>query len=307
MKFSSLKRIALISVLFIAGLFISLFFEEPCFAGTNFTVSPMYQKYSFAAGETKSFSFRVYNPIESSSNLEFELEAEPFFKDDDNNVQFSAKEDYSLIINWVTIPEASGTLKPGEGRDLSFSISVPSTAPAGGQYVAILVKTKGDTVGIVNQNFSMAHLLYADVAGQTRHSGLLENPGMKPLIFSGNISASITAKNSGNVHAYAYQRLTVTNLFGEKVYSSPDSDTDKLIMPETSRQISLEWSGTPSIGLFRAAYTVEFEDEVTTVEKIILVCPLWLLTLVFILLASAVIVIVKKLKNRHKTMDLAEV
>ena len=61
------------------------------------------------------------------------------------------------------------------------------------------------------------------------------------------------------------------------------------------------WNEAPLVGVFKAVQTIKFAGETSKVEKIVIVCPLWLL---FVIVAAVIFILIwifarnKKRKNR---------
>ena len=285
--------------------FAFLLFGSPNASALDLTVSPMSQKLSLVPGETISADFRIFNPSETNADLVYEIEIQPFTKDTGNNVQFEAKEDYSQIVDWITVKEPTGVLAPGEGRDIEFTITPPANAPAGGQYAAIIVKSPSVTVGMVNQTFSIGHLIYADVSGKTKHSGKVNKIEVPTFLFSGNIVGAAEVTNDGNVHTYAIHNMAIYPLFSsDPVFANPSDSNRLLVMPESSRTISLTWESTPSVGIFRVVYSVDIEEDSQKIEKLVFVCPLWLLLIIIFTFLFLLVLIINRFIKRKKEPEL---
>ena len=62
----------------------------------------------------------------------------------------------------------------------------------------------------------------------------------------------------------------------------------------------LTWEDTPSIGIYRVVETVSLFGESTSTERIVVVCPLWLiLVIVFAIVFIVVWLIIRSKKRKH--------
>jgi hypothetical protein len=272
-------------------------------ADSEMTVSPMYQKTVLVPGQTKHITFILANPSNSGQDLEYELELKPFSVDNENSVSFTAKEDFSQIVDWITIDHTEGILKPNGRREIALTVEVPENAPAGGQYAAIIVRAKNDVKEgqFINSIYEMAHLIYAEVAGETIHQGGIERMDVPSFLFSGDITGGVSVKNSGNVHAQVKQILKVYPLVGsEELFTNEESPQENLVMPDATRYTNIAWEQTPSIGIFRVNYIAEFEGVKNELEKIVIICPLWLLIVILLLIAIIVFRIITSSKSSKK-------
>lgn len=280
----------------------ALFFGVASCSAYKVAYSPIRQEKILVPGTTDDLTLTLSTPSDATEDADYELEVRPFSVDDNNETHLEAKGNYSLLASWIEIPEdvQKGTLKPNETKQINCTITVPSNAPAGGQYVAIVIKTFDRNDQGIGHVFEMTHMVYAEVAGETIRQGEIESLDVPSFLFSGKITGSATVKNLGNVHSTVKHTLKVFPLFGdEEFFTNEENPQDNnIVMPETSRFSSITWDGTPSIGIFRVHYIVEFEGVKNEVEKIVIVCPIWLLAII----AAFVAVLIYSLltRGRHK-------
>ncbi|MBQ6605583.1 hypothetical protein IJH66_01220 [Candidatus Saccharibacteria bacterium] len=267
----------------------------------SFSVSPMFQNVSLIPGETYYGTFKVTNPSSNSSSFSYRLSIQPFSHSEANEAVFENNGDYNQIVNWINLEWDEGVIEPNSTAEIRFSIDVPSNAPAGGQYAAIMVSSaeNNSISGAVNLDtkYQISHLIYADVAGETARRGDISDVEVPGFLFSGKITGSSKISNLGNVHSRANQTLQIFPLFSEEeVYTNEENPDSVFIMPESSRLSSISWDSTPSIGIFHVIYNVEFEGVNQKVDKMVIVCPLWLLFII----AVVIFLIVFKILNGKK-------
>jgi len=302
------KSIKTLSIALVAVFALALFGSTNVFAEGNgtagLTVSPMYQMKVLVPGEAEPGSLVVANPADSDGSIEYELEVRAFSYDSDKGEVFAETEDYSDMVDWIVLDSTSGTLEPNERREISFTINTPADTRAGGQYAAIIVRTKGGQVGPFNEVFEIAHLIYAEVSGDTIHKGNVDSVEVPSFLFSGNIAGKASITNEGNTHAYVSQVLKVFPLFGDEEYYTNEEDPQKnLVMASAKRYTSTTWEETPKIGIFRVVYTVEFEGVTNEVSKVVIVCPLWLIILIAIILGILIVRPFFSKKNKKDKRD----
>lgn len=241
-------------------------------------------------------------PSDAIEPTNYELDIKPFYTDEDNLTHLEAVGYYSEIVNWVTLSEndRAGKLYPGESKIIPFTIDVPKDAPAGGQYFTILITVyDSKESGALNETHSMTHLIYAEVAGETRRQGEITSLTVPSFLLSGKITGTAAIKNLGNVHSNAKHILRIYPLFSdEELYTNEEDPYENLIMPEVTRQSSVSWNETPSVGIFRVKYTVEFEGVKNELEKIVIICPLWLLIIIFLFIVVLIYRIVTGAKKK---------
>ncbi|MDO5480176.1 MAG: hypothetical protein Q4F58_00680 [Candidatus Saccharibacteria bacterium] len=282
------------------------------FADGKFTVSPMNQKIVLTPGETYEGSFKVSNPASSENDFYYKTTVTPFYVSDDYNPIYENNGDYNKIVDWIKITNPEGKIVPNEVIEIYFSINVPKDAPAGGQYAAITVTSDNNAEAVKNainidKKYSIAHLLYTEVAGTTRRQGEIFNANVPSFILDGNISGVSSVKNTGNVHGTAKYTLQVYPLFSsEEVYTNEEDPMEKTVLPDRTLTNSLEWEETPLFGFFNVKYTVEFEGVTTEVSKLVIKCPLWLLAIIIVVIAGIVLWIVVRSRSRKKAAKNAE-
>ena len=304
LKFKITKWITITSCLVISILGLM---PNNVFADSEFSVSPMTQKIILTPGENYRGTFEIVNPISNNHTFYYKTSVEPFFVDENHDAIFENNGDYNQIVNWITLDSEIGEVEPNHTVPVNFTIDVPENAPAGGQYFTIKVTSNEEdtptTEGISIKNVvSIAHLIFAEVAGATTRTGEITDAEVPSFLLSGNISASSTVKNTGNVHDTAKYTLQVFPLFSsEEVYTNEENPTEKNIMPERELYSKIEWTDTPAVGIFNVIYTVEFEGITTQVSKLVIKCPIWLLFIIIFAIIMLISYFVIKARSRKKS------
>lgn len=255
---------------------------------SSFTVLPMSQRFSLDPGETYTGSISIVNPADATRDFNYIMSVTPYgVMDESYTADLATVTNRSEIVKWIKISEPSGTIKPNETKEVEFTITVPKDAASGGQYAAITVSsndTNNVSQGVaVNNVFELASLVYATVSGQTKHDGeILENkvPGF---VVRSPITLSALIKNDGNIHEDATFVISASNVFtGEVILPTEDNDGryNELIMPETTRQVTREITSLPALGVIKVNQTIYYQGDVQTVEKNVIICPIWFMCLV---------------------------
>lgn len=276
------------------------------FADSQFSVSPMTQKIILMPGEQYRGSFEVVNPVSNDHTFHYKVSVEPFFVDENYNTIFENNGDYNQIVDWIVLDDTIGEVEPNETTPVNFTINVPKDAPAGGQYMTIKITSDEDANtlagGLNIQNvMSIAHLIFAEVAGDTVRTGEVLDANVPSFLLDGDIYGSSIVKNTGNVHDTAKYTLQVFPLFsGEEVYTNEESPAEKNIMPERELYNKTSWDETPMMGVFNVIYTVEFQGAKVQVSKMVIKCPIWLLFIIIFAIFALIFYFVAKSKNRKK-------
>ena len=277
------------------------------------TLAPMNQSVVLMPGDTYNSSFVISNPANSSGETYYELDVDSFYLDNDSNAIFGTNEDSNEMVNWITfVSPTKGKLSPNETKEIEFTINVPQTAPSGGQYASVVVIMKpNDTDGDASSDGSNAaqaaikeiqrigHLVYAEIAGNTIKNGEIVDATVQSFLFSGKIKGVSSIKNTGNVHGKATYTMQIYPLFSsEEIFTNEEDPAHQIIFPDRTVYNELSWDDTPPIGIFNVVYTVEFEDAIAQVSKMVIICPIWLLFIIIFAIVALIIWLVLRAKNR---------
>lgn len=273
----------------------------------GFTVSPLTESIVLEPGSSYSSSIKVSNPGTSQNDIQYEVEVQPFFVDEEYNTIFEDVGNRSLMTNWITIDSSkNGVISPNETNEVIFTINVPSDAPAGGQYADIRVVSanvgNGEENGsAIGEKIAIGHLIFAEVAGDTVRQGEIITAEVPGFLLSGDVKGIATIKNTGNVHSAATYKLQVFPLFSnEELFTNEEDPDKKTILPDRTLYNETVWEKTSSIGIFNVIYTVEFEGVTTQVSKIVIKCPIWLMFIILFVVFLLIFYFVVKIKNRKK-------
>ena len=295
----------------------SLAIETAHAKGIGISMSPPNQKIVLNAGESYTGSFRVSNAQDNEGAFKYKVNVIPFYVDDNDYIIYEDTEGYNQIVNWTNVDLSSGILPLGGTEQIDFTINVPSDAPAGGQYMAITVSSdssdtkdgsENNELGLnMTQNISMAHIVYAEIAGTTVRQGEIASVNVPSFLLSGNIAGSSTVKNTGNTHGTAKYTLQVFPLFSnEEIYTNEENPDEKTILPNRAIYNEISWDQTPSMGIFNVVYTVEFEGVTAQVSKMVIKCPVWLIFVILFVIFALIFYFVAKAKARKKAAKKAE-
>ncbi|MBQ2672760.1 hypothetical protein IJG01_02215 [Candidatus Saccharibacteria bacterium] len=315
---TSIKRVlfGLVGITIMAtGLFLS---QESVSA---FSVSPMKQTISLAPGQTYSNRVTVSLPLDDNKNMNYEVSIVPFKVNDSNNgysIDLTSSDERNEIVKWVSLSDGkkavndgdvlTGELSPGESIDFIYTINVPYSVLGGGQYFAVLVKSVPNSSDGEDNNLaiseiqSIASVVYAELPGEIKLDGTIKENNINGFLLSPPINASFVAVNDGNTHFAVTYYLQVYPLFSdEEIYTNEENAQTDYVLPGTSRYISQSWDKTPSIGIFKVrqtAYIDSNKDEASITERVVVVCPVYLLFLIVFAIIMIALWIVFKIKSR---------
>lgn len=273
-----------------------------------FTVSPMSQKIHLKPGETYKGEIMVANPAAATEDFYYKVVIYPYsVVGEEYDVDFETESDWSRIVEWTTLKNDTGVLKPNATQMVEFTIEVPENAPGGGQYMMLGVSSDqpvdGANDSVVQSVYEMASVVYADVEGETTQSGqILENqiPGFvtvdKPYVYT-------RLQNTGNVHETAKVTIWVKNNFnGEMIFPKNDkkNEFESVVMPYSTRLVKKEITNMPALGIFEVTQNVSFMGENMDITSVMVVCPIWFFFLVAAVIGLAIGTVFYALYSKRK-------
>lgn len=274
-------------------------------------ITPMWQKIILVPGEKYQSSIKLTSTGTSKEDLEYSVSVGSFSQhgsqgseDDYSNMDFTTQSDYNQIMEWITIDEDKGSLAANHSTEIPFTINVPKDAPAGGQYASIIIQndsTKTTDGGVSIKTIpQIASILYAEIAGETIEKGQVLENKLPTFMLNNELSATSRVRNDGNIHTDAEYRLQVWPLFSDEEICTNEEDAEsKLIMPETEKYF-VQTCVLPAVGIFRAKQSVTLFGQTSETEKVIFVCPLWLIVLIILVIIGLIIWIILRAKSHKK-------
>ena len=288
------------------------------------TLSPMTQRIILTPGETYEGTIKVINSANSTTPMTYEALIGPYSpasadgKDDYGSFDVSTRTNHNIMMDWTTIDTPSGTLQPNETQLLTYRIQVPESAPAGSQYISILVSNITQDTNTTNNGMNidskvqLASIIYANVSGEIQEKGIVIENSAPTFLLNNKLEATSKVKNAGNIYTDATYSLQVWPAFGggDDICTNEENPETSLVLPGTERY-HVQTCNLPMIGIFRLKQVVSIFGEESILEKTIIVCPIWLLILilgVIVVIIVWIIFIVRKhkkpAKNIEKSVDL---
>lgn len=272
-----------------------------------FTVTPMSHNVNLKAGDTYEGTLTVANPANASQDFYYKVEVSPYaVVGDDYRADFGTVSTRSEIAKWIKIDEPTGVLKPNETRKVKFTINVPETAPAGGQYAALMVSSNNEEAaddGVsINSVFEMASIIYAQIEGETIRDGEMKEISIPGFVTTVPIKVGAMLTNNGNSHEVARIALEVKSFFSaQPIYPQPGEDgiINEVIMPDTSRYVTRDITGISPLGVYEVTQTINYLGENYQVKQTVIACPIWFMALVLFTLTAIAIAIVARVKKRR--------
>ena len=175
------------------------------------------------------------------------------------------------LAEWIT--PAVGELRvPAEQTvEIPFSITVPSEAPPGGHYAAVLVGTKSlsNDTGVTQVETSqvVTSLVFLRVTGEVIESGQIREFRATNFISERpEVSFELRFENKGNVHILPQGEIKVLNMWGQERGIIPVNRQTMFgnVLPESVRKYSFTWMGEWSLadmGRYTAIATLAYGDD----------------------------------------------
>ena len=266
----------------------------PCGAVSAFTVSPQDQEYVLTPGQAVTGEVKAFNPSDAGGDFYYVVEAVPYSVSDDGKYSpgFDAMNDHTDIVY--------------------YTITVPKDAKGGGQYFGVRVKTdaeamrkasNNDTV-VIKEVLGIVSLVYVEVSGDIVVKGEIMDNNIPSFVLTPPISASFVVKNEGNTHAKISYGMQVFPLFSdEEVYTTEEDMGSSYVLPGATRMITQSWNNSPVVGAFRVRQTVYYDstdNEPSITEKIVIICPIWLIFIILFVIFALIFYFVARAKARKK-------
>jgi len=233
----------------------------------------------------------------------------------DNTKDFTSETNRTRISKWTTFTidgcdtnrVEDGvtyiTMRPKEECYVNYTIRVPSDALGGSQNASIIVVTvarDGDSsaAGIRNR-YSFAYALYTDIDGPGAfYEGKVIKNHIPWILFSPPLVTDSLVENTGNLDYIAHYDVKMNDYFsGRQVY---DKSWSSLIMADSKYQSGTAWEGAPALGLFLVTQDITVLDKVSSVTKITLIIPIWLIIIIIGVIVLLVWALALKIKERRQ-------
>lgn len=293
----------------------------------SISISPVSKILQLAPNSVYEDSFTVTNGGERVIN--FEVYAAPYSyvyseENDTYNLGFNNETNYTQITRWITFKDKNGSwvenpkfvAEAGEGVEVSYRISTPSSIPSGGQYAVLFAHAFSDSSSGsgIKTEASPGLVVYGRSTGDTitsaEISGLEIDQWLTKLVNDpekgqtektlNHITASAKVKNNGNVDFNAIGTLKVDGILNPAHYETPSNRGRISVIPETELTVSDEWEETPAFGLFKVTWTVTAGGETETYESVVAINIAPVIIVLLICLTIIIVWITISIKKRKE-------
>lgn len=275
----------------------------------TFTIMPMSQQVNLTPGEATSGEITIVNPSDATEDFHYKVNVSPYGVIGENyQADLVTETGRNEIVQWITIEEPTGVVKPNEAKKVKYTINTPANAAAGGQYAAITVSSDSNqeqTSGVAVSNiFEMASIIYGKVSGNIVRGGKILENNIPGFVAVTPIEVNSLLENTGNMHEVATVVLKVTDFFtGNVIYPTGDEtgEFNEIVMPETTYKSSRNITNNlPALGIVKVSQTIYYNGDASTAEKDVIICPIWFILLVIAAISSIIAFIVFRIRKHHK-------
>jgi len=184
---------------------------------------------------------------------------------------FSEETQGQTMAEWIAVSDSEIIIPAEQTAQIPFTVTVPSDAPPGGHYAALLIGTRSEngTDGQLNVETSqvVSSLLFLRVSGD-----IIEQGGIREFVTENSIYESPTVKfdlrfeNKGNVHLQPQGEIKILNMWGQERGIIPVNQRSLFgkVLPEQIRKYTFTWTGEWSladIGRYSAVATLAYGEE----------------------------------------------
>ncbi|MFV0485188.1 MAG: hypothetical protein ACK5MU_03115 [Candidatus Saccharimonadales bacterium] len=205
--------------------------------------------------------------------------------------------EYANIAEWTTVSGSGDYTLAGEAStNVSIRVKVPKDASVGGQYAALVASNSNeDTISLV--------AISAIIGGDgLKYDGEVSGVDVSWFNLNSKIESQINISNSGNVAFDSTYKFAVKSIFGgDPIFETSDTST---MYPGGASELHADWSEAPAVGLYnvvQSATYVNASGEIVehTTERIIIMCPIWLIVVIGVVIIGIIVLIVVLVKKRN--------
>jgi hypothetical protein len=275
-----ITRTHLFSVGFAAAVLTAItlgFTPAQAIEGESIVLSPASARIQVGAGETVKDTIKVIN--DGTTSYDFSVYSSPYsVANGTYEPNYTEKKSNADLYTWVTYDKKSYSLNPGESVDVPYTITVPADAAPGGHYGVLFAETEvpAEGSGQIARKKRVGAIVYATVKGDYITAGKQLDAKIDWLQLGGPITATLSVENTGNTDFTMTELMQVKNVLGGTVY---EKTNDRTLLPKTTRDINLAWTGGPIMGLYNVKVESKILDKVTTKQSWVLLMPMWVLVL----------------------------
>ncbi len=264
----------------------------------SITLSPVSRKLTLDSGTQINESMTVVN--DGKTAYDFIVYSRPYsVSGEDYQPNFTKTPTNADAYSWVRFDKTTYHLEAGQSTKIPFTVRVPAKASPGGHYGVVFAETQPSkdqqNANSVVRKKRVGMLLYVTVNGAVVKEGSILSTTISFWQQQAPLTVQSRVKNTGNTDFTDKTVLTVKDLLGNVKYKASNEHT---ILPGTTRQVPLEWSGASWFGLYHVEVRQTILDKTTTTNGYVLMLPRFIpVLLVLIVITGGVYVWVRRKKS----------
>jgi hypothetical protein len=267
------------------------------------TVGPAKIEYKANPGEKINDRLVIIN--DSQTNQTFYAAFEKF-TEVNGEKKFLPSEPTALS-EWFKM-EKTVTLKPGEQKNIPFTIDIPENAPPGGHFAVIWWGTAPNDSKQVSIVTRAGILVYLEVSGEINEKGSVTAfslPYNKKIVFELPNDFIVNFKNEGNTYLKPKGEITIRNLFNNKIAAYKVNNKERIIFPNNSQILNIapQFTETPfALGLYKATLALSWGEKDNHFNKTFnfIVFPWKTILVAFIILLITFLIFFKGIRKYNQ-------
>lgn len=250
--------LSLVTIAFAIALVASLHagFAQILTPSQSLEVSPPSQELKSDPGKVITAKVKLRNRGNDAINVK--VRVEDFTAAGEEGQVALVEKGPNSITSWTRLEPDAFALKPFESREVTATISVPTTA-AGGWYGSFVFSVGGGTGvgGTTAVAQEIASLFLVKISGPVTERLSLVEFSSPSFVEFGPVPFTLKFENAGNVHVKPFGLVNVRNMFGKTVQDVVVAGQAN-IFPGASRVVSVDLNKKWLIGPFTAQAVLNY-------------------------------------------------
>lgn len=279
MQFLRTTAIATFLVVAVSFFGVSVQTAQAADPAESITLSPTSKTYKVNTGQTFEDTLTVLN--DGQTAYDFTVYAAPYAVTSGTyDPSFTSTAANADAYTWIQFKQTTWHAEPRQTLKIPYTVRVKNNAAPGGHYGVLFAEvqpsnTSGDST--LARKKRVGTILYATVNGDVHLSGAALGAHIGWFQSRAPLEVTSSVQNTGNSDFTAKVTYRVSDVFGSVKYSL---ESTYVILPETTRDMTLSWADAPWFGLYKARVTTAFLETNSVAESYVLIMPIWLVLLV---------------------------
>lgn len=302
------RRIGLLRLVAVAFAVSSFLVPVATHAATGLTIQPIKISETLNPGESVSGTILLTNA--SDGPVDVETSTQDFVPvGGAEGIQFVGRAPgVTSVKDWITVgSNTTFSFKTGESKQIPYTIVAPPTAEPGGHFGVVFFKaTQPGAAGSLKIGTQVGMLVLVAIPGNHLQKGKILDFTAPGFIQSGPVPFSIKFENTGTVHFEPKGTITISNMFGQKLFDVPIDG--QVVLPTSVKVLNEEWNVSGLLlGRYTAAATiVDGDGNTLTTESIhFWAFPVWY-GVAFLVTLIVLFFILRFLKGRVRISIVAK-